>query len=57
VKFCPFGFYADSNGICILTCTSGTYGENTTTECVSTCITGYAQGNLCVAKCDDGLFG
>jgi hypothetical protein len=57
VKFCPFGLYADASGICVSTCPSSTYGENTTTECLGTCLTGYAQGSLCVAKCNDGLFG
>ena len=57
VKFCPYGFYADSSGVCVAPCPSSTYGENTTTECLGTCLTGYAQGSLCVAKCDDGLFG
>lgn len=48
LKYCPYGFYANSSGNCVSSCSGGLYGENTTTQCLGTCITGYAQVNLCV---------
>ena len=30
VQYCPYGYYADNNGICVSPCV-GKFGENTTT--------------------------
>jgi hypothetical protein len=58
VKFCPYGYYADTNGHCVSPCPlAALFGENTTTTCRTTCITGYAYNRLCIAICPDGHWG
>ncbi len=63
VALCPSGYYANSNGNCVLPslCGSGVpYAENKTTKCVATCIGGsFADPNshYCIAVCPDGWYG
>jgi hypothetical protein len=57
VNFCPQGYYANSSGVCVTPCPGSTYGENSTTTCLGTCLTGYAYNNLCLAICPNGYYG
>lgn len=57
VQFCPQGFYANSSGICVSTCPGSSVGENSTTTCLPTCLTGFAHNNLCIAVCPNGFYG
>lgn len=57
VRLCPLNYYANSSGFCVSPCPGSTYGENSTTTCESTCLTGYASGSLCVAICPVGTYG
>lgn len=62
VSLCPLGFFANSSNDCVLpkSCQSGTYGDNSTTKCVSPCpdwsfaddVSGY-----CIAICPAGTYG
>lgn len=39
VKYCPVGYYANSNGDCVTpkNCDNNTYGDNATTTCIGNC--------------------
>lgn len=59
ITYCPQGYYANDLGVCVVpsSCPSSTYGENSTTTCLGTCLTGFAHINLCIAICPNGYFG
>jgi hypothetical protein len=62
VLLCPEGYFANSTGNCVppLSCDNGTFGDNSTTKCVSTCpawsFADSASG-YCIAICPAGTYG
>jgi hypothetical protein len=61
VQLCPNGLYANTSGDCIpvSSCPTTYYGENSTTQCVVNCITGFADSNsgYCIAVCPNSWYG
>jgi hypothetical protein len=62
VSLCPQGYYANAANNCVLptSCDANTYGDNSTTQCVSPCPAGsFADptSRYCIAVCPDGTFG
>jgi hypothetical protein len=62
VKLCPKGYFANSLGDCVLplSCDGLTYGDNSTTKCVSPCPAwSYADpaSGYCIAICPSGTYG
>ena len=62
VRRCPEGYFANSDFDCVVpsACDNGTYGDNSTTKCVSTCPAwSYADpdSRYCIAVCPEGSWG
>jgi hypothetical protein len=61
VFHCSNRLYADAanNRECKQTCLSPTFGENSTMQCVTFCLTGFADRRTgrCIANCTRGFYG